>query len=859
MTSSYGYQRPLSNEEELYLQNQVLRAELQRREDAKQGVREAIGGGLATGLGLGAAAAGAFGLASALSPAQRAKMGRNLSSTVDLSKQRENIKNLSAKGIKDVEDIRQTVADFVRPSQPAPKNYGERVAQSQENARQIETQKGRGPLVVDLEAIQNEPQVIAKAKRDLEKEAVYSAVAAKPESELPRVFKPSGGAEVELITDPNTGEIFRRGKSPESFKETYVKLQGTPGTFAEFSQEATAIAEQATGAQAAAQSDFGPQQYMRQVGYKEAETLVDQQDLGAIGRIDQFANAANPAEDQATGRVKMALQRNEDENLAAIEMAEDALDAQIAKAAQDNPAVASASEVDAAINQVAAQRPDGVPFDQAEGIDLRTGERFAIKQTGTESYPKSTLGATGLVPGQKIAFEQAPESAASSSAARFMEAERNKISQELAEQGIAALPEDIDAELAKRVSGSEAWTYGPKYTQRKQALQLGSTLGGEPLENLRTSSVVIGGETVPVSSLKEPVFMEGTAEKLLERANRKRDWLGSVRLKQQQDQIRLDKVNQQIEELTNYKTEITNFLASGRATSEQARTGKQRLSDLSLDLDRLSGLQSQLSNVAYTSAKGLAGAESYTSSALQEMTVPSKLASGVEEGFVVRPKRTAPDTMSFEAEGGELSNLERGRPANILSSEELEIVPGGLLSGGRAKVVSNIGKDIGFDPATGERVVVPLVDPDTGEDVVQKLAGKRMGETIGVRGRGGSAGLETMSSQGIYGTELSKYGTAAQTQSGAYTEEASQVPSLVTGEPIPRRSGGFFKYPQQREANPEKYIQTPTQQSVESFDVARTLRQLQQSGRPGEAQAFLDKIMKQRGVSDTSGSFSPLR
>jgi hypothetical protein len=37
MTSSYGYQRPLSNEEELYLQNQALRAELQRREGEKEG------------------------------------------------------------------------------------------------------------------------------------------------------------------------------------------------------------------------------------------------------------------------------------------------------------------------------------------------------------------------------------------------------------------------------------------------------------------------------------------------------------------------------------------------------------------------------------------------------------------------------------------------------------------------------------------------------------------------------------------------------------------------------------------------------------------------------------------------------
>ena len=37
MTSSYGYQRPLSSQEQLYLQNQALQAELQRREQEKPG------------------------------------------------------------------------------------------------------------------------------------------------------------------------------------------------------------------------------------------------------------------------------------------------------------------------------------------------------------------------------------------------------------------------------------------------------------------------------------------------------------------------------------------------------------------------------------------------------------------------------------------------------------------------------------------------------------------------------------------------------------------------------------------------------------------------------------------------------
>jgi hypothetical protein len=845
-----------------------------------------------------ALAAGAT--AGAVVAGKRLAGGQNTSATYDLSRFTPKKVSRAAAGV-------VAPQETVAPSRPAPTTSMERQRQAEQVVREAREERPQGvrqgtlPKAVGVTSPEtggyqvSDPwtagDIASRSFRQQEpsqetyitpsrRQEVYAQVASKPESKLPRVYRPKGGLEDivsdpeqanVLITDPSTGEIYMRGQSPSGFAE----------------------------------------RYLRESGYQEANTLVDQQTSKVLLNSDQAVNAVNSAEDQQTGRVKMAFQRNEDENLAAIEFAEDQVDAQLARMAQAAPETAGSIEVDAAINQVAAQRPDGMPLDQVEklattktvgqrlasvgasmsgvpetweggtgiglnleslgfqdvpfsspaaqraleragvteqeavnywlgklssnpaaprasqpveGIDLRTGERFAIKQTPTETYPKSTLGSTGLVPGQKIAFEQAPESVASSSAARFMEAERNKISQELAEQGIAALPEDIDAELAKRISGSEAWTYGPKYTQRKQALQLGATLGGEPLENLKTSSVIIGGETIPVSSLKEPVYMEGTAEKLLERANRKRDWLGSVRLKQQQDQIRLDKVNQQINDLTNYKTEITNFLASGRATPEQARAGRQRLSDVSLDLDRLSGVQSELSNVAYNSAKGLAGAERHTSSALQEMTVPSKLASGVEEGFVVRPKRTAPDTMSFEAEGGELSNLERGRPANILSSEELEIVPGGLLSGGRAKSVANIGQEA-IDPDTGELLLVPLVDPDTGERIVQKLAGKRMGEDVSVRGRGGVAGLDTMSSIGIYGIERGQYGTAAQTKAGEYTREASQVPSLVNPQLVQKRTGGYFNYPQQREAAPQKYQQEITPERIASVQMSQDVLQ----------------------------------
>jgi len=160
--------------------------------------------------------------------------------------------------------------------------------------------------------------------------------------------------------------------------------------------------------QAAAQSDFGPQKFIQDAGYVEADSLVDQHRSGLIGQVDHFANAANSAEDQATGRVKRALQRNEDQNLAEIETAEDAVDTQIARAAQSDPTVASVSEIDAAINQVADGLPDGRPVDQAEA--LVTGPVSAqemVEQAKQEMLKRrQAIMETGLKPGT-IRFERA--------------------------------------------------------------------------------------------------------------------------------------------------------------------------------------------------------------------------------------------------------------------------------------------------------------------------------------------------------------------------------------------------------------------------------------------------------------------
>lgn len=432
MTSSYGYPRSLTNEEKLYLENQALQAELQRRDERKQGLKEAITGGLATGLGLGALGTGAVALGSILSPAQKAKIGKNLSSTVDLAKE-------------GIDKARRSVASRVAPpeaptpSRPAPTTSVERLKQHDDIARASRAEPVQGTTVLDLDLIQGEAQAIANLKRDFEaaartevadqflargvepraatgglarpavqpqdfldeavqevsvkvldqpgqtfggapapagllepisrsrKEAVYSAVAAKPESELPRVYKPSGGAEVELITDPNTGEIFRRGKSPESFSELYLQRQG----------------------------------------YTDAGTLVDQQSLTAFDNADQTVAALQSGEDQATGRTMRAIQRNEDENIGAVNAAKDLVENQLAKVAIENPSVASTLEVDAAVNRVASDLVDGLPVDQAEGVTRSITPQEQVELAKQQMIARrQEIEALGLRPGT-VRYERA--------------------------------------------------------------------------------------------------------------------------------------------------------------------------------------------------------------------------------------------------------------------------------------------------------------------------------------------------------------------------------------------------------------------------------------------------------------------
>lgn len=79
------------------------------------------------------------------------------------------------------------------------------------------------------------------------------------------------------------------------------------------------------------------------------ESLVDNQQAKTAFNVDQAINALDSGEDQMTGRVRQQLQRNEDLNLSSIDEAEDLT-----------------NNIDVA----ASMTPDGVPVDQAEGLDV---------------------------------------------------------------------------------------------------------------------------------------------------------------------------------------------------------------------------------------------------------------------------------------------------------------------------------------------------------------------------------------------------------------------------------------------------------------------------------------------------------
>jgi hypothetical protein len=366
------------------------------------------------------------------------------------------------------------------------------------------------------------------------------------------------------------------------------------------------------------------------------ETLVQVQKsrepLVAINAME----TVNTADDQSDGRFLRNLQRNEDVNMAAVSEAvvdnkEAVLDSRISDALSYLRGKEIDTNFDYSAEEAKQARQVGQRFERAQALQSLGNQVIEEVQEGT---PKTT------------------------SAERFLSNERDEIASLLGEQGLPMTKSRVEQELNNRL-GSEAYKYGPKYTQRKQALQLGATYDPALFDNLAKESVVIAGENIPTGrvaetrisrtsmlgtpfeenvelGLREPTYMKETAERLQEKAAETKDWLRSVRLKADSENAAsnaaLINAQRDFDSALTYKGELENYLDSGRGSLSDRTRAKQRLDDVVYELDRLDTEAEALTQQVYARGAGVRGAEKYTANYLKNLTPPSKLKSGIEEG-----------------------------------------------------------------------------------------------------------------------------------------------------------------------------------------------------------------------------------
>lgn len=194
------------------------------------------------------------------------------------------------------------------------------------------------------------------------------------------------------ITDP-----FGTGTLP--YARTDLPISRTPGTFREFSRDVSgaSVADRLSQdpellslvqKQAAEElSEARSFQSKAQAEYRNlissiADDIIAQERAAVRGPVvDQAIGALESGEDQMTGRMKAQLSRNEDLDMSQVEILENIAQQNNAlMRAQAEPSQMIGYVPDEPINQAAAQLPDGIPIDQAEGLtvlDLR--QRQAIR------------------------------------------------------------------------------------------------------------------------------------------------------------------------------------------------------------------------------------------------------------------------------------------------------------------------------------------------------------------------------------------------------------------------------------------------------------------------------------------------
>jgi len=224
---------------------------------------------------------------------------------------------------------------------------------------------------------------------DLRRAAGYTTTPARSETPI-QTPAPS-----KVATQEPLGELWEATVPKEGFARSYLESKGSllpaakPDAGDRFIEEYEQLARNQTRADQRIQAGLRLAQpklrerdmqmqdkgervltELRKEAADEAISSVNFQENLLNQARNQAANALESGEDQQTGRIKAQLQRNEDLDLGQVENLENI--------AQTSRPVTL--EQDDAINHAASQLPDGLPFDQAEGLTSKP-EYFIREKT----------------------------------------------------------------------------------------------------------------------------------------------------------------------------------------------------------------------------------------------------------------------------------------------------------------------------------------------------------------------------------------------------------------------------------------------------------------------------------------------
>ena len=781
---------------------------------------------------------------------------RNTSATTDLSNI--NVNNLRRASGRPPVNVTETVVPSRPAPRPVPQTTVERLGDVNEITRQARSERPQGIKFVDLS-----DEVRTSVDPWSGKETILTPFGSPTVPPVRTIETTTRGTQLlspaapdaadRLLNDP---DLLKRVEAEELAKENLLSSNRSEQAkqaarrrqvlAATGDDIISTLRSEANTAEAAAQSDFGPQTFLKQKGYIDTESMTEQHVAARPQHIEQVEDALSSGAHQMEGRTKHRLQQNEDLDLGQVEIMEEMADAQYRNFVnQAEPSQMMGLEPDIHVEQVASRLPDGLPVDQAEGL-------------------KRDLSNTP--------------------AARFLEQERNVIFRILQNKDLPVSPTRIEKELANRLSGSTASSYGPKYTARKQALELYAQTGdpqfletiekfglkpvtfdpdSEDITSLASSKKIVnmpGIGEVSTASLRRPVITESTARQADEFIKRRTEeklnnnpWLEGIASEVEQGKQEIYSERRQLAEQTGkaLKLQLEQAKARGQGnTVRQLENQIEALRDIYRNPELGQHREFGEGGIRQLDAR-LRGAQETNLQQIQELQkkYPTTLANPSGEvnrlfGILDDEGEFIPESMEFRSERPMIDTKNKG-------------------GGGR-----NIAEyTAGLRPELTRQSTVPLpyyVPSSEGKITIKGMEGKsyaRRGNPPVSQKPIRDYNIETGGDPLVFeddrsgsGSVIDRYGIRpASEQSADLTlrpsqpvysqneviEEAYRMAQKNTGDQAPTR------VPTYEEAMESLGRQPATEAGRQSIDASEEIRRIQRSNPPAKAQALVSSFLQQ--------------